>query len=80
LIVSALQQFSSLITKHLFDLQFDKIMADTITTTTTTTATTTTTNVAGNINDDWEVAVDTGEFDKRLELQEKARATNQVNI
>ncbi len=32
----------------------------------------------GNDNDDWEVAVDTGEFDKRLEQQEKARAANQV--
>ena len=32
-----------------------------------------------NDNDDWEVAVDTGEFDKRLEQQEKARAANQVN-
>lgn len=30
-----------------------------------------------NDNDDWEVAVDTGEFDKRLEQQEKARAANQ---
>jgi hypothetical protein len=34
----------------------------------------------GNDNDDWEVAVDTGEFDKRLEQQEKARAANQVNF
>jgi hypothetical protein len=32
----------------------------------------------GNDNDDWEVAVDTGEFDKRLEQQEKARAANKV--
>lgn len=30
-----------------------------------------------NDNDDWEVAVDTGEFDKRLEQQEKARVANQ---
>ncbi|CAF3525813.1 unnamed protein product [Rotaria sp. Silwood1] len=47
-------------------------MVDTVTTTTTTTTTT-----MGNDNDDWEVAVDTGEFDKRLEQQEKARAANQ---
>lgn len=31
-----------------------------------------------NENDDWEVAVDTGEFDKRLEQQEKDRAAIQV--
>ncbi len=31
-----------------------------------------------NENDDWEVAVDTGEFDKRLEQQEKDRAATQV--
>ncbi|CAF4422002.1 unnamed protein product, partial [Rotaria magnacalcarata] len=48
-------------------------MVDTVLGTTTTTTTTTT----GNDNDDWEVAVDTGEFDKRLEQQEKARAANQ---
>ena len=41
-------------------------MADLVATTTT------------NDNDDWEVAVDTGEFDKRHEQQEKARAANQV--
>ena len=34
---------------------------------------------AGNVNDDWEVAVDTGEFDKQLERQEKDRAAKQVN-
>ncbi len=45
-------------------------MNDTVATTTTTT---------GNDNDDWEVAVDTGEFDKRHEQQEKARVANQVN-
>jgi hypothetical protein len=39
-----------------------------------------TTTTMGNDNDDWEVAVDTGEFDKRLEQQEKARAANQVNL
>ena len=33
----------------------------------------------GNVNDDWEVAVDTGEFDKQLERQEKDRAATQVN-
>lgn len=33
-----------------------------------------------NDNDDWEVAVDTGEFDKRHEQQEKARAANQVGF
>jgi len=33
-----------------------------------------------NENDDWEVAVDTGEFDKRLEQQEKDRAATQVNF
>ncbi|CAF5195515.1 unnamed protein product, partial [Rotaria magnacalcarata] len=32
----------------------------------------------GNDNDDWEVAVDTGEFDKRLEEQEQDRAAKQV--
>ncbi len=42
-------------------------MADTVTT-------------MGNDNDDWEVAVDTGEFDKRHEQQEKARAANRVII
>jgi hypothetical protein len=42
-------------------------MADTVATTT-----------MGNDNDDWEVAVDSGEFDKRHEQQEKARAANQV--
>jgi hypothetical protein len=31
-----------------------------------------------NENDDWEIAVDTGEFDKRLEQQEKDRTTIQV--
>jgi hypothetical protein len=45
-------------------------MADTVPTTTT----------MGNDNDDWEVAVDTGEFDKRLEQQERARAANQVHF
>ncbi|CAF4443976.1 unnamed protein product [Adineta steineri] len=45
-------------------------MVDRITTSSSTTM--------GNDNDDWEVAVDTGEFDKRLEQQEKARAANQV--
>jgi hypothetical protein len=44
-------------------------MVDTVTATTT----------MGNDNDDWEVAVDTGEFDKRHEQQEKARVANQVN-
>jgi len=33
-----------------------------------------------NENDDWEVAVDTGEFDKRLEQQEKDRAATQESI
>ncbi len=33
-----------------------------------------------NENDDWEVAVDTGEFDKRLEQQEKDRAATQVSF
>ena len=42
-------------------------MVDTVTTTT-----------IGNDNDDWEVAIDTGEFDKRLEQQEKDRANKQV--
>ncbi|CAF1681987.1 unnamed protein product, partial [Adineta ricciae] len=37
----------------------------------------TTTATMGNDNDDWEVAVDTGEFDKRLEQHEKTRASNQ---
>lgn len=32
----------------------------------------------GNDHDDWEVAVDTGEFDKRLEQLEKERAATQV--
>lgn len=48
-------------------------MVDTVSTTTTAPTT------MGNDNDDWEVAVDTGEFDKRLEQQEKARAATQVN-
>ncbi|CAF3070377.1 unnamed protein product [Rotaria socialis] len=52
----------------------DTVLAAAATTTTTTTTTT------GNDNDDWEVAVDTGEFDKRLEQQEKARAANQESI
>ena len=34
----------------------------------------------GTDNDDWEVAVDTGEFDKRLEQQEKARTADQVSF
>jgi hypothetical protein len=38
------------------------------------------TTTMGNDNDDWEVAVDSGEFDKRHEQQEKARAANQVNF
>ena len=38
------------------------------------------TTTMGNDNDDWEVAVDTGEFDKRLEQQEKARAANQEPV
>ena len=51
----------------LFIIRLHKtIMADLVATTTT------------NDNDDWEVAVDTGEFDKRHEQQEKARAANQV--
>jgi hypothetical protein len=33
-----------------------------------------------NENDDWEVAVDTGEFDKRLQQQEKDRAATQVKF
>jgi hypothetical protein len=33
-----------------------------------------------NENDDWEVAVDTGEFDKRLEQQEKDRAAVQLDL
>jgi len=33
-----------------------------------------------NENDDWEVAVDTGEFDKRIEQQEKDRAATQESI
>ncbi|CAF2511269.1 unnamed protein product [Rotaria sp. Silwood2] len=37
----------------------------------------TVTTTMGNDNDDWEVAVDTGEFDKRLEQQEQDRATKQ---
>jgi len=40
----------------------------------------TVTTTMGNDNDDWEVAVDTGEFDKRLEQQEKARAANQESV
>ena len=48
-------------------------MVDTVTTTTTAAT-------MGNDNDDWEVAVDTGEFDKRLEQQEKTRASNQVRF
>jgi hypothetical protein len=39
---------------------------------------TTTVIAMGNDHDDWEVAVDTGEFDKRLEQQEKDRAATQV--
>ncbi|CAF3544911.1 unnamed protein product [Adineta steineri] len=34
----------------------------------------------GNDQDDWEVAVDTGEFDKRLEQLEKDRAATQESI
>ncbi|UJR08356.1 hypothetical protein I4U23_012627 [Adineta vaga] len=34
----------------------------------------------GNDHDDWEVAVDTGEFDKRLEQLEKDRAATQESI
>ncbi|CAF5007525.1 unnamed protein product, partial [Rotaria socialis] len=49
-------------------------MVDTVLAAAATTTTTTTTTTTGNDNDDWEVAVDTGEFDKRLEQQEKARA------
>ena len=30
------------------------------------------------VHDDWEVAVDTGEFDKQLEQQEKDRAAAKV--
>jgi hypothetical protein len=45
-------------------------MVDTVTTTTT----------MGNDNDDWEVAVDTGEFDKRLEQQAKDRAATHVRF
>jgi hypothetical protein len=56
------------ITTHSFVIQFLIIMVDTVITT------------MGNDNDDWEVAVDTGEFDKRLEQQEKARAANQVKF
>jgi len=41
---------------------------------------TVTTATMGNDNDDWEVAVDTGEFDKRLEQQEKARVANQEPV
>lgn len=33
-----------------------------------------------NENDDWEVAVDTGEFDKRIEQQEKDRAARQMDL
>ena len=33
-----------------------------------------------NAHDDWEVAVDTGEFDKRLEQLEKDRAATQVIV
>jgi hypothetical protein len=40
----------------------------------------TVTPIMGNDSDDWEVAVDTGEFDKQLEQQEKARAANQVKF
>ena len=32
------------------------------------------------IIDDWEVAVDTGEFDKQFEQQEKDRAAKQVRF
>ena len=35
--------------------------------------------MTGNDQDDWEIAVDTGEFDKRLEQLEKDRVTTQVN-
>ncbi|UJR37856.1 hypothetical protein I4U23_030546 [Adineta vaga] len=49
-------------------------MVDTVTTTKTARTT------MGNDNDDWEVAVDTGEFDKRLEQQEKTRASNQESV
>ncbi|CAF3457800.1 unnamed protein product [Rotaria sp. Silwood1] len=38
----------------------------------------TVTTTMGNDNDDWEVAVDTGEFDKRLEQQEQDRAVKQA--
>lgn len=34
----------------------------------------------GNDNDDWEVAVDTGEFDKRLEQHEQDRTDKQVKF
>ena len=37
------------------------------------------TTTMGNDNDDWEVAVDTGEFDKRLEQLEKYRTVTQVS-
>ena len=40
----------------------------------------TTAATMGNDSDDWEVAVDTGEFDKRLEQHEKTRASNQVRF
>ncbi|CAF0946582.1 unnamed protein product [Rotaria sordida] len=40
----------------------------------------TVTTTMGNDNDDWEVAVDTGEFDKRLEQQEQDRAAKQESI
>ncbi|CAF0863378.1 unnamed protein product [Rotaria sp. Silwood1] len=40
----------------------------------------TVTTTMGNDNDDWEVAVDTGEFDKRLEQQEQDRAVKQESI
>ena len=40
---------------------------------------TVTTTAIGTDNDGWEVAFDTGEFDKRLEQQEKDRVANQVN-
>lgn len=41
---------------------------------------TVTTSKPENISDDWEVAVDTGEFDKQLEHQEKTRTANQEPV
>ena len=32
-----------------------------------------------NASDEWEVAADSGEFDKRIERQDKARTPDQVN-